>query len=153
MCCLTINIYICDHWTIKGPCSGGLFILGPAHLPLRTDCFSCTAGCSVNPVTIPVLKALGGGVRFAWTEWQADAKLMWHSWFCWARKSRSRLLGESVALIYHWKQKYPHIWLPLLPSLFRYLQILFYFPSLYLLDIRTEETHHNTQTSLTEGHL
>lgn len=100
-----------------------------------------------------VLRALGGGVRLAWIEWQADAKLMWHSCFYWARKSRSRLLGESVELVYRWKQKYPHAWLPFLASLFRYLLVLLYFPVFYLSDIGTKETHQNTWTSLIGGQL
>lgn len=154
MCCLTIILSTCDHWTMKGPCSGGLFILGPAHFPLGTDCFFMYCRLLNQPRSLSwVLRALGGGVRLARIEWQADAKLMWHSCFCWARKSRSRLLGESVELVYRWKQKYPHAWLPFLPSLFRYLLILLYFPVFYLSDIGAKETHHNTWTSLIGGQL
>lgn len=68
MCCLIINIYICDYWIIKGLCFGGFFIFGFVYLFLRIDCFFCIVGCLVNLVIILVLKVLGGGVRFVWIE-------------------------------------------------------------------------------------
>lgn len=157
MCCPTNILSPYDHWTIKRPCSGHFSPPCPALLLLRTDCFLHSAGCSVNPVTAisSVLRTLEAGVRFAQLDWQADAKLMWHSCYCWARKSRSRLLGESVALVHSWKQKYSHVLFPFPVSLFRSLLVLslyFFLSSHFLEYCGQRDTYRNSWTSLNKGH-